>query len=678
MAEMTGVWGKIARVNLTTKEVTVIEPGVDVYKKFLGGAALGTYYLFKEGIVEPDVDPMGPDNMFQIMIGPLTGASPSARSTTVTKSPYNFIGVSTSGGQAAAELKFAGWDGIQVVGKSETPVYIAVIDDNIEIRDASHVWGMGIDECELILKGEVTSPHETSEGILRDSDLTPEWAAIHPIKKQGFGKKRLASCWMIGPGGENGVWFSSVMTEGARAHGRHGTGCIMGTKNLKAIVVRGTKGHPLADKKTFLERVAEIQETMLGNQVMRTYGTTRLGIVAQNVEDAYPIRNWQWGAWADPHEHGQSGQFNEANAFVKRQSCPNCAVHCLFTVQVTSSNKDIDGILTDMPDWEAMGTIGGQLGMFEMPGKTPDDPYMGTVDDKAEAMAKMQYVTFLFDDNSMDFIEGGNLIGLLMELRQRELITPEDLDGIDPQWGDEKACAQLVDKIIYDREGIGKVLSKGTWETAKYFADLKGDQTILKYAQTCHRYGQPAHGVRSGVDKDAMEYVTVSRPNEHTGGGGAGFLKHDWASAIAGQNSKSAVDSLVYCNFSAGYYAGKTAEMVNAATGWGDFTEEDLGKVGARQYCMARLFDIHTQKLTDPKTQWDELVTDRWFDDPLPTGSHKGMVAYEGDKKKLFDVALPEYWKVRGWTEDKGIPTMDTLKSLGIDDICGPIAEQHL
>ncbi|MDD2694945.1 MAG: aldehyde ferredoxin oxidoreductase C-terminal domain-containing protein, partial [Anaerolineales bacterium] len=191
-------------------------------------------------------------------------------------------------------------------------------------------------------------------------------------------------------------------------------------------------------------------------------------------------------------------------------------------------------------------------------------------------------------------------------------------------------------------------------------------------------YGQPAHDVRSGGDKNALEYVTAVRPTEHTGGGGAGFNKGDWAAAIAGQNTKVGSDSLVICNFAAGHYSGKTVDVVKAATGWSDFTEEELFAVGAREYAMGRLFDIHTQQLTDPKEQWDKLVPHRWFYDAIPTGPLKGMVAYEGNPDKLFNEALPAYWKERGWTEDKGIPTLETLKALGIDDIAGDIAKQHL
>ena len=677
MADLKGMTGKIARVDLTSGTVTVIEPEEEIYKKFLGGSALGVYYLFKEGIVNPDVDPLGPQNMLQFMIGPITGAGANARSTTVTKSAYNFISIATSGGQAASELKYAGWDGIQIVGKAAKPVYIAINDENVEIRDASHVWGLGAEEAEMILKKEVLADLESREAMVRDADLTPEWAALRPPKRQGMGAKRLASVWVIGQGGENQVWYASVMTEGARAHGRYGPGAIAGSKNLKAIVIRGTKGHKLADKKTFLALTDAIHQTESKDYFWRSYGTAGIGARSAYIEDAYPVRNWQWCCWSDPNIKAIEGSFMDQASFVSKQSCPNCMMHCLYTTEVTSEDALMDRALTDMPDWEAMGMIGGNLGYFEMPGTTPSDPYKGTHIDQAESLAKLQFTTYLHDNYGLDYIEGGTLLALLMELRQRNLITPDDLDGIDLQWGDVHAVDAILKKIVF-REGVGDKLANGSWETAKYFAEKKGNPEIMKYVITAHRYGQPAHDVRSPLDKNAMEYVTVGRPCEHTGGGGGGFQQGDWAAAIAGQDGKCATDSLVSCIFPGGHFAGKTVDLIKAATGWSDFTEEDLAAVGARQYALARLFDIHIQGLTDPKEQWDKLVPQRWFNDPLPNGPQKGAVAYEGNPDKLFNEDLPAYWKARGWTEDKGIPTLDTLKKLGIADIAQDIAKQHL
>ena len=676
MAKLKGVTGKIARVDLSTGKVSVIEPPEEVYRKFLGGSGLGLYYLFKEGIVEPDVDPLSPENMFQILVGPVTGAAPNARSVIVTKSPYNFICISTSGGRGAAELKFAGWDGIQVVGKADHPVYLAVIDDNIEIRDASDVWGMGTEEAGIELRKRVLSPLEQRESILIARDMTPEWAELRPPKRKGIGAKRLAACWVIGPGGENQVRYANVITEGARAHGRYGSGAVAGSKNLKGIVVRGTKGHTLADKARFLDIVKDIQAAEKGSYFWRSYGTAGIGWPEANVAAGFPIRNWQWESWADP-ETGIAlvGPFMDQSSFVRKQACPGCFLHCLYAAEVTSEDELMDRMITDMPDWEAMGMVGGNLGYLEMPGATPDDPYTGDHLDMAEGLAKTQYTAMLHDNYGLCFIEGGALLAMLMELRQRDLIEPADLDGIDMQWGDVHAVDKVVKKIVA-REGIGDVLAHGVWETAKYFSEKKGKPEIMDYAMTGHRYAQPAHGVRSNKDRNALEYVTVVRACEHTGGGSGGFIGGDLDAAIAGQNAKSAVDSLVYCMFPMGFWGDKTAELVRAATGWSDFDTEALSKVGERVYALARLFILHTQGITDPKKEWDcpEMFPKRWFKEPLPTGPDKGKAAFDGDPSKLFDEALPEYWKKRGWTEDKGIPTAEKMKELGIADIAEEIA----
>jgi len=596
----------------------------------------------------------------------------------VTKSPYNLYCASTCGGHFAAELKFAGWDGIQFVGKAAKPVYVAVVNDKIEIRDASHVWGIGVEEAEMILQAEVMAEHEVREGLIRDADLNPAWAALQPPKRKGLHAKRLAKTMLIGPGGENMVWYACVMTEGAHAAGRWGSGAVMGSKNLKAIVVRGTKGHRLADKKTFRALVSAAQKSQAGDFYWRSWGTTGVGLKAANAEDGFPIRNWQWCSWSDPATvTGLTGPFMSQTSFVRQTSCFGCNLHCIYPVEVTSKDPMMNGTMSDMPDWEAMGMVGGNLGYMELEGTDPETPWKGTKRDHAEALAKTQYSTFIHDDNGLDFIEGGGNLALVMELVQRGFIDKNDLDGIDMKWGNVHAVDELVKKIVA-RDGIGDKLAQGTYETARYFAELKGKPEIINYAQTAHFYGQPAHGARSPIDKNVLEYVTVNRACAHTGGGQAGFLKGDWAAAIAGQNTGAAQNSLVHCSFPAGHLAGTRVDMVKAATGWNDFSEEDLQLVGAREYALSRLFEVTTRELKDPKAEFDMQVPPRWFDEPLPNGPFKGVRAYDGDWDKCFNEALPAYWKERGWTEDKGIPTLDTLKKLGIDDIAADVAKQHL
>lgn len=677
MADLYGMTGKIARVDLTSGTVSVVEPDEEIYRKFLGGTALGTYFLVKEGILDPKVDPLGPDNLWQLMIGPVTGASANGRSVIVTKSPYNFICSTLCGGHAPAELKLAGWDGIQVVGKAASPVYISVIDDKVEIKDASHLWGMEVEEAEMVMKKEALADTELREAMLRDADLTPEWAAMRPPKRKGVGEKRLGHVWLIGPGGENQVWYGATMTEGARAHGRHGSGAVAGSKNLKGIIVRGTKGHRVADKQTFLSLIKNVQASERTNYFWRSYGTAGIGARSAYVEDAFPIRNWQWCAWADPSVKSITGPFMDQTSFVRKSACAGCVLHCLYPVEVTSDDPLMDGTLSDMPDWEAMGMVGGNLGYMEMEGSDPGQPFTGDHNDQAENLAKLQFTTFIHDNYGLDFIEGGANLALLMELMQRGFITADDLDGIDLQWGNVHAVDELLKKIVH-REGVGDKLAQGTWETAKYFAELKGKPEIMDYAMTGHRYGQPAHDVRSPLDKDAMEYVTVNRSCIHTGGGGSGFKQADWAAAVAGQNGTCATNSLSICSFSAGNWGGFTLDILKAATGWDDFTEEEMNAVGAREYALSRIFDIVTQELTDPKEQYDKQVPPRWFNDPLPTGPQKGAVAYEGNIDRLFNEALPAYWEARGWTTDKGIPTVETLKALGIDDIAEEYVKQLL
>ncbi len=677
MADLLGMTGKILRVDLTTETISVVEPEEEIYRKYLGGSALGTYFLIKEGILDPKIDPFSPENLYQIMIGPVTGAGANPRSVVVTKSPYNNFCASTCGGHAGAELKLAGWDGIQVTGKASRPVYISIVDDNVEIRDASHLWGKEVEEAEIIMKAEVLADIESREAMIRDADLTPEWAAMRPPKREGMGEKRLAHVWLIGVGGENLVWYAATMTEGARAHGRHGNGAIAGSKNLKGIVVRGTKGHTLADKETYLSLIKNVQASQRGNYFWRSYGTAGIGARSAYVEDAFPIRNWQWCCWADPNVKAITGPFMDQTSFIRKSACSGCVLHCLYPVEVTSDDPLMDRTLSDMPDWEAMGMVGGNLGYMEMEGSDPGQPFTGDHNDQAENLAKLQFTTFLHDNYGLDFIEGGGNLALIMELYQRGLIDADDVDGIEMTWGNVHAVDELLKKIVH-REGVGEHLAQGTYETAKYFAELKGKPEIMDYSMTAHRYGQPAHDVRSPADKSAMEYVTVNRACIHTGGGGSGFKQFDWPAAIAGQNGTCATNSLSICSFSRGNWGGFTLDILKAATGWDDYTEEDLDAVGAREYALSRIFDIHTQQLTDPKEQYDKQVPPRWFNDPLPTGPHKGAVSYEGNMAKLFDEDLPAYWAARGWTEDKGVPTVETLKELGIDEIAEEYAKQHL
>jgi len=686
MPKLYGYTGKILRIDLTREKISEIEIEPEIYRKFLGGQTLGLYFLFKEGVHRPEVDPFSPENLWQIVLGPLNGMGPSNRSCIVTKSPWGFACITYRGGRTAMNLRLAGWDGLQLVGRAKDPVYIKIVDDKVELCDARELWGKTTEEVELKLLREALAPHEyRPESFLTDDDLPPGLREKHKANpKIGIGAKRLGAALVIGPMGENLVWMATVMTDGYRASGRYGAGAILGSKRVKGIVIRGTKGHKVADKTEFLAAIREIWDAEKKSFLWRLWGTSFVGERASNLENGFPIRNWQYCAWEDPRAvRALSGMFMDTTGYIKMQACPGCLLKCAKTHRITSADPMLDGKVADHPDWEAMGMVGGNLGyVFPEEGKfkglTPADPYPGDHRDAMEALAKTTYTTWLWDVLGGDWIEGGALIAMLMELRQRGLITPEDLDGIDLKWGDVHAVDAITRKIV-KRDGIGDILARGAWETAKYFAEKKGKPEIMNYAIVGRKYAQPAHGARSSKEFTAcyLSYMTAIRPCEHTDGGGGFFRKGDYEGGVKNQYRRAAAfNSTVTCYFPnyAGYTYDLVIRMVRAATGWKDFSDQDLLDIGARAYAMARLFNLYSQNIKDPLTEWDSIYPWARWTTPLPTGPTKGDKV---DKDKAYE-ELKIVWRLRGWTEDKGVPTKETLEKLGIWDVVKEAAQAYL
>jgi len=674
MSEFFGVTGKILRLDMSREKAEVLEPGLDVYKKHVGGIGLAMYYLYKEDVVSSKVKPFDPENLMHIMLGPLNGVVPGTQSVAVTKAPHNFMAVSYSGGHAMGELKFAGWDGVQVYGKAKDLLWVSIVDDKVQFNDAKDLKGKLTDETEILLKGRVKSPLEYREKRVLTKENLPvgkdasgksvsmwDFWGVRPSPKYAIGEKMLSRTWTIGPAGEKGVWHANIMTEGSHAHGRYGTGAILGSKNLKAITIRGTKGHRLFDKTKTFDLIKGVLTEQKKQVRWRTYGTATVPASATNYEDAYPIRNFQYLAWQDPRAvSGLTGAFLDDVSWVKHQSC--CVVGCQIcfkTSRITHTDPEMDKTITDMVDWEAQGNVGGLMDFVVaddvFPGKTPADPYLGDHWNKAEAAHRLLYVTNLFDELGMDYIEGGVQISLLMELRQRGLITKEDLllptEVGDLIWGNHKAAAWVLKQIATSDADVYKEIRKGTYETAKYFASKKGKPEILQYAQTGKRYGQPAHDPRSGRCKKPDEYMQTERPCAHTEGYGEVVP------------SRAALGSLVGCSFAFAPLGGGAglAKLVEAATGW-KFTEDDFKALGERVFNLERTFNIVTQEITDPASQWDDLWPRRWTE-PLPTGWARGTTTVTVD---VVRTGLAKFYKDRGW-DAKGFPTAETMKKYGIE-----------
>ena len=674
MAEFYGVTGKILRLDMTRERAEIVETDEEIYKTHVGGVALGLYHLFNEGVVSKDVKPFDPENLMHIMLGPLNGVVPGTQSVAVTKAPHNFMCVSYSGGLASGELKFAGYDGVQVYGKASDLLWVSVVDDEVEFHDASDLKGKHTDETEYLIKGLVKSPLEYRKERVLSRENVPtgtdgygnsvsmwDFWNIRSDPEFAIGKKELAKVWTIGPAGEKGAWHGNIITEGSQAHGRYGSGAILGSKNLKAISVRGTQGHKFYDKTKTLDLITGVMDSQKTQTRWRTYGTAGGTARRANYEDAYPIRNFQYLCWQDPRAvTGYTGAFLEDFAWVKHKSC--CSIgcqNCMKTSRVTHPDPDVDGTVTDMPDWESQGNVGGLMDFAVaedvFPGKTPADPYLGDNWDKIEAGNRLLYVTNMFDRLGLDYIEGGVQVSHLMELRQRNLITPEDLllpveEVGDLVWGNYKAAVWVMNQIAYSDEPVYAEIRKGTWETANYFANLKGNPEILKYSMTTKRYGQPAHDPRSGLCKAPDAYQQSERPCAHTEGYGDGVP------------ASQARGSLVACSFAAGPLGGNPgmAALVEALTGW-PFTADDYTVLGERAFNLERVFNIVTQEITNPAEQWDDLWPRRWTD-PLPTGWAMGTttVTEEGVKE-----LLAKFYTDRGW-DARGFPTSDTLAKYGL------------
>ena len=292
----------------------------------------------------------------------------------------------------------------------------------------------------------------------------------------------------------------------------------------------------------------------------------------------------------------------------------------------------MNGTISDMPDWEAMGMVGGNLGYFGKKGKDPSIPTPVYID-QVETLAKTSiHNLILHDDAGLDFIEGGANFARIMELLQRGFITKNDLDGIDLNG---VTCMRLMN--FSRRLSTVKALVIN-WPTVLMrqgciSQNLKGKPEIMNYHVTTHRYGQPAHDTRSPLDKNAHGICYRQPPNAHTGGGGGGFKKGDWAAAIAGQNGTSGVNSMVHCSFAAGNFAGKSVDMLKAAYGWDDYTDEELATVGAREYCFVPSFGCPFSAVSEPEGRMGYISPRTLVPGCIAEWPTKRCrLAYEGDR----------------------------------------------
>ncbi len=609
---MFGHINKLIRVNLT--ESRIFTENLDNYdlKKYIGGSGLGAKIIFDE--LDPSVDPLSPENILLFMTGPLTGtASPSCgRYCVCTKSPLTGLWAeSHAAGFWGPELKFSGYDGIIIKGRSDNPVYLSIIDGKIELRDASKLWGTDTYQTEEYLKDELEDP-----------------------------SLKVAS---IGQAGENGVLFASIMNDSGRAAGRCGVGTVMGSKNLKAIAVRGTKINviPAAKNEMLKEFLRRIYVTIRSHptaQIYSSYGTDGIMTMMHEYGDV-PIKYFNKGSWTEGIEK-ISGEAMAKSILKKQWACYRCIIACGRHITGDESGTREEG---SGPEYETCASLGALC-----------------LNDDLNIIASGNE---LCNRYGMDTISSGSVIAFAMECYEKRLISKEDIEGIALKWGDGDAIINILHQIG-KAKGFGETLAKGVKKAAKeidkeaeeFALHVKGLEIPmhdprafkglgLQYA-TSHRGACHLRGLVYHIEQgERVPDLGIHKRYER-------FTTDDKAfPVIAVQNWHDIMDSLIMCKF-AFLPPASVLSMLNMVTGW-DMKLDEFLKVGERTYNLKRVFNI-----TCGATKSDDTLPKRFLEEPLSDGGSKGQIVE-------LELMLKKYYEERGWTEN-GIPKEEKLNELDL------------
>jgi len=603
-----GYAGKLLDVDLSKGVVKDIAVSDLVLETYFGGRGLAAKILWDRlGKKWAEVDPLGPENLFIALTGPLTGIYPGARICCSGKSPLsNGIVGATASTEFASELKTAGYDGVIVSGRASGPVYILITDEGGEIRAADRLWGKtGV---------------ETIKSINRE--VTEELKK----RKPNIGIWREPAFIYIGPAGENLVRNAAVMTKLCHAAGYGGYGAVMGSKNLKAIVAKGRGPMPtVAAPETVKILWREVHNFLISRDRFRRWGTGYGGYSVGFETSSEPVRNWQ-DEWHD--ERGFGGPRFDYRFWVKRYWADfNCTTSCMKVSCIKTGQWK--GDITDMPDYELQAYCGTNLGIFD-----------------AESNI---HVSTVIDDLGHSGINGPNVMAFAAELYQRGILNREDF-GFELNWGDAEAFTKLA-WLIAKREKIGDILAEGTYRAAKRISEMKGID-VTPYAVHCKGIEIGAHGTRSGKDMNPIGYAASPQGGDHTSTVKDGYDDMRWS--VFG-------DSAVICSFC--FYDTLIWDFARAVTGWNITKHRWCTEYGPRILTLQQSVLL----LGGPDIFWDpekDFDNPPRFYEPLPSGPDKDKTT---DRKVVEEMRL-NYYKAMGWDE-KGIPTKETLERLGLSEV---------
>jgi aldehyde:ferredoxin oxidoreductase len=627
---MLGFAGRILHVDLTASRISIEEPPEQFYRTYWGGSAMGTYYLLKH--TPPGADPLGPENTLSFMLSAATGVAISGQSrcTATAKSPISgLIGDSQAGGFWPAELKFAGFDGIVFTGRSPAPVYLWVRDGNAELRDAGHLWGKTTGEVQALMQEELGDP-----------------------------KIEVAQ---IGPAGERLVRMAAIMNMSNRAHGRTGMGAVMGSKNLKAIAVRGHGKVPVADQKS-IARLARALAKAIPDfpdmKMLQDYGTAGV-LMYQNETAGLPTRNYTSGTFEQAE--ALSGESLTDTILLHNDTCYACAVRCKRVVETEYKGVKVEPFYGG-PEYETLSTFGAYCGIGEL---------------HAVSLASQ-----ICNQHGMDTISVGATIAFAMECFERGILTPEDTGGIELRFGNADAMLAVLEQIAR-REGLGDLLSNGSAYAAGQIGRGAGALVVavkgvelpahmpqvkrslaLVYAVNPfgadHQSSEHDPGYAPGateISLERMAAIGLTSPQEDR------VMNREKARlALYTQWSYSFMDTADLCQFVWGPSwqlggAAEMAELMTAVTGW-EISIADVQRIGERRLNLMRAFNAREGAGRDRDT-----LPARLFDEPLRGGVSDGLFIPRAE----LEAALDDYYDLAGWDVATGMPTRAKLEELGLE-----------
>ena len=624
-----GYNGKILHVDLTEGTLIVEEPVEAFYRKYMGGSAMGMYYILRD--MPKGADPIGPDNVLTLMTGVTTGAAISGQSriNANAKSPISGgIGDSQSGGFFPAELKFAGIDGLVIKGRSEKPVYLWIKDGEFELRDAAHLLGLKTGDVEEILQEEL-------------------------------GDKKI-EVLQHGPAAEKGVIFSSLVSMANRNNGRTGMGLVMASKNLKAVVVRGKKRPTLADSKALIALNKSGPKILPDNPDMpglAAEGTATV-VLFQNTTGTLPTRNYSEGQFE--HCEDISGVRMVETILKERDTCFACVVRCKRVVEIKEGAYKVDAKYGG-PEYETLGTFGSYCGVNNL--------------------AAISVANQMCNEYAVDTIAAGATISFAMECYEKGVITTEQTGGLELKFGDADVMLKALEMMLNAEGEFGKTLGMGSERAAKvwgngadeYLITVKGAEAPAHMPQAKRSLGLIYAVNAFGADHQSSEHdpyyeegvadlnlnrlkmIGLGDPQP-----GYSLTTEKVRFAYLTQVFYSMLDSVELCQFVYGpawtlYGPAETVTMINAVTGW-DVTVDELMAVGERRLNLFRIFNA--REGLDRK---DDKLPKKFFKALGGAGPTAGTALTHEE----IESAKDEYYRLAGWT-DNGIPTHQTLERLDI------------